>query len=110
MRVWSRGLGKQALNLDFSKCDITWEGNDVVIRGTLRNTGTVWKAQVTFTKGDLPGLMHFVFSFAMVRHLLINIASFFTFVRDRFILRRMGLQPKKAKEESKRPATMEAQK
>jgi len=94
VRVWSKGLGKQALNLDFAKCDVTWEGNEVSIKGILRNGGTIWNARVTFTKGDLPGLLHLVFSFAMMRHLIRNIAGVFTFVRDRFILRRMGLKPK----------------
>lgn len=102
MRVWSKGLGKQALNLDFGKCDIAWEGNEVLVKGILRNGGTIWKARVTFTKGDLPGLMHLVFSFAMVGHLIINFISFFTFVRDKFILRRMGL---KQKEDASRKAT-----
>ncbi len=94
MRVWSKGLGKQALNLDFAKCDVTWEGNEVLIKGILRNTGTIWNARVTFTRGDLPGLMHFVFSFAMIRHLTRNFTGFLVFIRDRFILKRMGLKPK----------------
>lgn len=94
MKVWSKGLGKQALNIDFAKCDVTWEGNEVLVKGILRNKGTIWNARVTFTKGDLPGLMHFVFSFAMMRHLIRNITGFFSFIRDKFILRRMGLKPK----------------
>lgn len=71
-----------------------WEGNEVVIKGILRNGGTIWNAKVTFLKGDLPGLMHFVFSFAMMGHLLVNFVGIFTFIRDRFILRRMGLKAK----------------
>ena len=94
MRVWSKGLGKQALNIDFTKCDVTREGDAVVIRGILRNGGTIWNARVTFTKEDMPGLIYFALSFAMLRHLIRNIAGVFTFVRDRFILRRMGLKPK----------------
>ncbi len=80
--------------MDFAKCDVTWEGNEVLIKGILRNGGTIWNARVTFTKGDLPGLMHFALSFATMRHFIRNITGIFTFVRDRFILRRMGLKPK----------------
>lgn len=98
MRVWSRGLGKQALNLDFAKCDITWEQNEVAVRGILRNGGTIWNAKVTFAKGDLPGLMHFVFSWATMCHLVVNIAGFFIFFRDKFILRRTGMKQKKDSE------------
>ncbi|MCK4721975.1 MAG: hypothetical protein KAT75_01665 [Dehalococcoidia bacterium] len=96
MRVWSKGLGKQALNINFAKCDVTREGDAVVIRGILRNGGTIWDARVTFTKEDMPGLIYFALSFAMLRHLIRNIAGVFTFVRDRFLLRRMGLKPKES--------------
>ena len=93
MKVWSRGLGKHALNLDFTKCDVIREGNEVLIKGILRNSGIVWDCRVTFTKEDIPGLLHFAFSFAMLRHFARNIRGFFTFVYDRFIRRRMGLKP-----------------
>lgn len=90
MRVWSRGLGKQALSLDFAKSDVIREGNEVLIKGILRNGGTVWQCRVTFTKEDIAGLLHFALSFAMIRHFAGNIGGFFIFFRDRFITRRIG--------------------
>lgn len=92
MRVWSRGLGKQALNLDFAKCDVVREGNEVLIKGILRNGGIIWDCRVTFTKEDIRGLLHFALSFAMLRHFARNIRGFFRFVYDRFIMKRMGLK------------------
>ena len=93
MTVWSRGLGKHPLNLDFAKCDVIREGNEVLIKGILRNSGIIWDCRVTFTKEDIPGLLHFALSFAMQRHFARNITGFFTFVYHRFIKGAMGLKP-----------------
>ena len=94
MKVWSRGLGKQALSLDFAKCDVTREGNEVLIKGILREGGIVWQCKVTFTKEDIPGLLHFVLSPAVMKHFAKNMKGFFIFVRDRYITRRMGMKEK----------------
>lgn len=94
VKVWSRGLGKQALNLDFAKSDVVREGNEVIIKGILRSGGIIWDTKVTFTKEDIPGLLYFVLSFPVLFHLLRNIGGFFIFIRERFILRRMGLPRK----------------
>ena len=94
MRVWSRGLGKQALSLDFAKSDVTREGNEVLIKGILRNGGVVWDCRVTFTKEDIAGLLHFALSFAMIRHFARNTTGFFTFIRDGLIMRRLGMKAK----------------
>jgi len=94
VRVWSRGLGKQALNLDFTKSDVVREGNEVVIKGVLRDGGIIWDSTVTFTKEDIPGLLYFVLSFPVIFHFAVNIGGFFIFIRERFILRRMGLPRK----------------
>lgn len=94
VRVWSKGLGKQALNLDFTKSDVVREGNEVVIKGILRTSGIIWDSKVTFTKEDIPGLLYFVLSFPVIFHFAVNIGGFFTFIRERFIMRRMGLPQK----------------
>jgi len=93
MTVWSRGLGKHPLKLDFAKCDVIREGNEVLIKGILRNSGIIWDCRVTFTKEDIPGLLHFAFSFAVLRHFARNMTGIFTFIYHRFIMRRMGLKP-----------------
>lgn len=93
MKVWSRGLGRHPLNFDFAKCDVIREGNEVLIQGILRNSGIIWDCRVTFTKEDIPGLLHFALSFAMLRHFARNGRGFFTFIYRRFITRRMGLKP-----------------
>lgn len=79
--------------MDFAKCDVIREGNQVLIKGILRNSGIVWDCRVTFTKDDIPGLLHFALSSAMQRHFARNVRGFFKFVCDRFIKRRMGLKP-----------------
>ena len=97
MREWSRGLGKQALNLDFAKTDVVREGNEVIVKGILRNGGIIWDSTVTFTKEDIPGLLHFILSFAAIGHFLSNIGGFFTYLRLKFIARSLGLPSKGGK-------------
>ena len=92
MKVWSRGLGRQALFLDFTKCDVVREGNEVFIKGILRDKGIVWQCKVTFTKEDIPGLLHFILSRAVIKHFAANMKGFFIFIRERYITRRMGLK------------------
>lgn len=97
MRVWSRGLGRQALNLDFTKTDVVREGNEVIVKGILRNGGIIWDSTVTFTKEDIPGLLHFIISFAVIFHFASNIGGFFTYFRQKFITRSLGLPSKGGK-------------
>ena len=65
MELWSRGLGKVALNLDFAEYDVHYErqsedGKVVIMSGTVHNR-ILWKARIVFFKEDMPGLLHFVF-------------------------------------------------
>jgi len=91
MIAWSKGLGKRDLNINFAKCDITRGEGNVYLNGTLYPT--LWACKVTFTPEDIPGLLNFLFSRAMIGLFVRNITGVFTYFRDAFILRRMGKKP-----------------
>ncbi len=97
MRVWSRGLGKQALFVDWFKTDLKLEGNRLVAKGIVRNGGIIWDCQFTFTKDDIPGLLHMFMSFPVVSQFGRNIKYILSFGYQRFIKRTAGKEKPKAK-------------
>ena len=91
MRMWSAGLGSEetALVLDFTKADFKREGDKVFITGVVREP-VAWEFKLTITKEDVPGILHVMFSFPTLRYIVKSIGGIFIFIRDKFILRRMG--------------------
>lgn len=85
MKVWSRGLGKQALNADWFKTDLAVERGSLLAKGIVRDKGIIWDCQFTFSKDDLPGLLYMLLSYPMLRHTLRNFKYVLTFGYDRFI-------------------------
>ena len=93
MIAWSKGLGKRELDFDFTKTDVIRAEGNVYVKGKLRPT--LWDCRVTFTNEDIPGLLNFILSPAVLGLFARNPISFFTFFVNRFILRRMGLKASK---------------
>jgi len=56
MRLWSRGLGKQELKMDFMKYDVRKEGQEVVISGRITDPVN-WDFWIRFDEDDVPGLV-----------------------------------------------------
>jgi hypothetical protein len=82
-------LGKKELTIDFSKCDVKREEGNLVLNGTLYPS--LWDCKVTFMPQDLLGLMKLVFSFPMLGLFSRNPSCFGVFIKNKFILRRMGM-------------------
>ena len=56
MKLWSRGLGKQELIMDFMAYDIRREGQEVVISGRITDPVN-WEFWIRFDEDDVPGLI-----------------------------------------------------
>jgi hypothetical protein len=56
MKLWSRGLGKQELKMDFMRYAISKEGQEVVISGRITDPVN-WDFWIRFDEGDVPGLV-----------------------------------------------------
>jgi hypothetical protein len=97
LRVWSRGLGKQALFADWFKTDLELDGTTLKAKGIVRDKGIIWDCQFTFTKDDIPGLLHMLLSRSVGGLFLRNIKLVFTFGYDRFIMRRAGKEKSKSR-------------
>lgn len=92
MRIWSTGLGKQELVLDFAKSNVTREGEKVFVRGVIQEP-VHWNFEITISREDVIGLLCVIVSTAVVRHFMRNITGIFKFLWDKFIMRRMGMRP-----------------
>jgi len=96
MKVWSRGLGKQALFADWFKTDLELDGRTLKAKGIVRDKGIIWDCQFTFTKDDIPGLLHMLLSLPVLRLFFRNINYVLTFGFERFIMRRAGKEKSKS--------------
>jgi len=96
MKVWSRGLGKQALYADWFKSDIKVEGRTLIAEGIVRDKGIIWDCKFFFEKDDVPGLLHMLLSKALFVHFLKNFKFILSFFYQRIIKRSAGKEkPKK---------------
>jgi hypothetical protein len=99
MKVWSRGLGKQALNADWYKTDLSVDGRALLAKGIVRDKGIIWDCQFTFTIDDLPGLLYMLTAYPVMRHFLSNIKYVLTFGYVRLV--KKGATKEKAREKPK---------
>ena len=56
MKLWSRGLGKQELLMDFMRYDVRRDGQEVVISGRITDPVN-WEFWIRFDEDDVPGLV-----------------------------------------------------
>lgn len=56
MKLWSRGLGKQELKMNFMDYDVRREGQEVVISGRITDPVN-WEFWIRFGEDDVPGLI-----------------------------------------------------
>jgi hypothetical protein len=56
MKLWSRGLGKQELYMNFMYYDVRREGQEVVISGRITDPVN-WDFWIRFDEDDVPGLI-----------------------------------------------------
>ena len=99
MRVWSQGLGKQELVLEFAKSNVTREEGKIFIRGIVQEPVN-WQFEITIHKEDVPGFYNVLFSIPVACFSLNNIKDVFKFINDKFIMRRMGFKPSESKSAS----------
>lgn len=56
MRLWSRGLGKRELDMDFMRYEISRDGDDIVLSGKITEPVN-WDFWIRFDEEDVPGLI-----------------------------------------------------
>ena len=74
------------------------EGN-LIAKGIVRDKGIIWDCQFTFSKSDIPGLLHMLLSGPVLLLFLKNFVHVITFGYVRFI--KGGASKAKAREKPK---------
>src|SRR3972149_9724336 len=97
MKLWSRGLGKQQLKMDFMQYEITQEGEEIVIAGRIVEPVN-WDFWIRFDENDVPGLIRVAKNRKLIRMVLRRylrkIGRFFFFWRPQES--QEGEEPEKA--------------
>jgi len=78
MKVWSKGLGKIELILDFSEYTVRREGEDILIEGVITDP-VYWDFRITMSGADVPGLLHVALNRTMIGMFLVNVSKVFGF-------------------------------
>ncbi len=73
MKLWSRGLGRTEVMMDFRYYKLLREpgSRDLFIIGRMRDPVN-WEFRITLQPEDLPGFMKIFFQFAMLKFILRN--------------------------------------
>jgi hypothetical protein len=82
MKMWSEGLGKIQLEVDFSKYRVENEDKGTVVKG-ITIEPVQWDFKATFFKEDIPGLINIFFKPTTWFFLLMNIKYVFLFVYEK---------------------------
>lgn len=87
MKLWSRGLGRTEVNMDFRYYEVTRdkESGNVCIVGNMRSPVN-WEFRIMMEPDDLPGFMKIFFNFKIIAYVIKNIYRypFYFFTRKKF--------------------------
>jgi len=86
MRMWSQGLGKMELVIDFCHYAVVQEDDDTVIKG-ITNEPVEWEFTARFDRDDIPGLLNMFFKRETLTFALKNIKYLFRFVFEKLFMR-----------------------
>lgn len=65
MKLRSRGLGRKELIMDFREYDVTRDGDEVLVSGTIKKP-VHWDFSIRMTPDDIPGMLKVAFSPATI--------------------------------------------
>ena len=73
MKMWSRGLGRTEINMDFRYYQVSKDpgNNDVWVSGTITDPVN-WEFRIIITPEDIPGILKLAFSFTMIKLFFLN--------------------------------------
>ncbi len=86
MKMWSEGLGKMELVVDFCRYTVVTEGEDTVIKGTT-DEPVQWEFTAKFRNEDIPGLLNVLFKPTTLKFILKNVKVLFRFFFEKMFMR-----------------------
>jgi len=84
MKLWSRGLGKQEIFMDFRYCNTIKdpETGNVIIIGNMRSPVT-WEFKITFHPEDIGGILKMLFCPSMLFFAIKNLPQYLVYLMNR---------------------------
>lgn len=84
MKLWSRGLGKQEIHLDFRYCKTLkdHETGNMLIIGNMQSPVT-WEFKITFHPEDIGGIMKALFCPSMLFFAIKNLPQYLFYLMNR---------------------------
>ena len=84
MKLWSRGLGKQEIFMDFRYCNTIKdpETGNVIIIGNMRSPVT-WEFKITFHPEDIGGILKMLFCPSMFVFAIKNLPQYLVYLMNR---------------------------
>jgi hypothetical protein len=84
MKLWSRGLGKQEIHMDFRYCKAIKdpETGNMLIIGTMQSPVT-WEFKITFHPEDIGGILKAIFTRSMFIFAIKNLPQYLFYLKDR---------------------------
>jgi hypothetical protein len=84
MKLWSRGLGKQEIFLDFRYCQSVKDPNEgnMLIIGNMQSPVT-WEFKITFQPEDIGGILKLVFCPSMFFFAVRNLPQYLVYLTNR---------------------------
>lgn len=67
MKMWTKGLGRTEMEMDFRNYEVTTDdGGNICIMGTIKDP-VDWEFKSTLTPEDVPGLLKMVFNYSVLK-------------------------------------------
>lgn len=84
MKLWSRGLGRTEILMDFRyyKTVKDPENENVYILGSMQDPVN-WEFKITFSPEDVPGLIKTFFTFSMIKLMVKHFYRYFIYLWNR---------------------------
>ena len=86
MRMWSKGLGKMELVVDFRNYKVVAEEDEAVIKG-ITNEPVKWEFTARIGKDDIPGLLNIAFKPKTMFYIIKNMSRVIQFFLEKLFMR-----------------------
>ncbi len=95
MKLWSRGLGKTEVYMDFRQYQSLKDpkSENILIIGNMQDPVT-WEFKITLQPEDIAGVMKMLFNFSMIKFVIKNLHQYLIYLlnREKYISQENSLQ------------------
>jgi hypothetical protein len=94
MKIWSKGLGRMTLSMNFKNYYAEYENGTLYIKGKITDP-VYWNFVMTITADDIPGLTNILFKPMFLKYLALNIIQMPQFLFKKLFRRNEFTHPEK---------------